>query len=93
MERRPAPFSITRLLPANQGEANYRGKSLVDAHERVISENAIRLHQAKSESNKRRRLIPAQKQSAEGCESRACELPHPPDPVEDHHSALRQMRP
>ena len=58
---RPAPYSITRLLPANQGEPNYRGKSLVDAHERVRSENAIRLHQAKSEPNKKRRLIPAQK--------------------------------
>ena len=57
----PGPYSIIRLLPADQGEPNYRGKSLVDAHERVISENAIRLHLTKLESNKRRRLIPAQK--------------------------------
>jgi hypothetical protein len=45
----PGPYSITRLLPADQGEPNYRGKSLVDAHERAISENAIRLIQRKSE--------------------------------------------
>jgi hypothetical protein len=45
----PGPYSITRLLPADRGEPNYRGKSLVDAHERAISENAIRLLQAKAE--------------------------------------------
>jgi hypothetical protein len=45
----PGPYSITRLLPANQGVPNYRGKSLVDAHERAISENAIRLLRAKFE--------------------------------------------
>ena len=39
----PGPYSITRLLPVDQGEPNYRGKSLVDNHERAISENAIRL--------------------------------------------------
>ena len=45
----PGPYSITRLLPAEQGEPNYRGKSLVDAHERAISENAIRLLRARLE--------------------------------------------
>jgi hypothetical protein len=45
----PGPYSITRLLPADQGEPNYRGKSLVDNHERAISENAIRLQQSTSE--------------------------------------------
>jgi hypothetical protein len=45
----PGPYSITRLLPADQGEPNYRGKSLVDDHERAMSENAIRLLQAKFE--------------------------------------------
>jgi hypothetical protein len=45
----PGPYSITRLLPPEQGEPNYRGKSLVDAHERAMSENAIRLLQAKFE--------------------------------------------
>jgi hypothetical protein len=45
----PGPYSITRLLPPEQGEPNYRGKSLVDAHERAMSEKAIRLLQAKSE--------------------------------------------
>ena len=45
----PGPYSITRLLPADLGEPNYRGKSLVDAHERAMSENAIRLLEAKFE--------------------------------------------
>ena len=45
----PGPYSITRLLPPEQGEPNYHGKSLVDAHERAMSENAIRLAKAKSE--------------------------------------------
>ena len=36
----PGPYSITRLLPADQGEPNYRGKSLGDAHERAMSERA-----------------------------------------------------
>lgn len=45
----PGPYSITRLLPSDDGEPNYRGKSLVDDHERAISENAIRLAQGKFE--------------------------------------------
>jgi hypothetical protein len=45
----PGPYSITRLLPSDDGEPNYRGKSLVDDHERAISENAIRLIRNNSE--------------------------------------------
>jgi hypothetical protein len=43
----PGPYSITRLLPIDQGEPNYRGKSLVDNHERALAENALRLQQSK----------------------------------------------
>ena len=47
----PGPYSITRLLPANHGELSYRGRSLVDNHERALAENAIRLQQSKPQPN------------------------------------------
>jgi hypothetical protein len=60
----PGPYSITRLLPSEQGEPNYRGKSLLDAHERAMSENAIRLAKAKSEPSS---IEPPKKRVASTC--------------------------
>jgi hypothetical protein len=47
----PGPYSITRQLPANHGELSYRGKSLLDNHERALAENVIRLQQSKPPAN------------------------------------------
>jgi hypothetical protein len=47
----PGPYSITRQLPADQGKLSYRGKSLVDNHERALAENALRLQQSKTQPN------------------------------------------
>ena len=47
----PGPYSITRQLPADHGELSYRGKSLIDNHERALGENALRLQQSKAQPN------------------------------------------
>ena len=38
----PGPYRITRLLPVSHGVPQYRGKSVVDEHERALSEAAIK---------------------------------------------------
>jgi hypothetical protein len=46
------PYRITRLLPSSDaGIPNYRGKSLMDNHERALSEPSIRLLQQPANAN------------------------------------------
>lgn len=48
----PGPYRITRLLPSSDaGIPNYRGKSLVDGHERALSELSIRVWQAPADTS------------------------------------------